>query len=268
MTISRLTSRDNPLFKRIRLVASGSRKAPKQFVIAEGVRVLEEVRSAACAIEAAVISNVFGTVPREKILLEAWQSEKIRIYRTSEKLLESISSVRAPQGAVALVRIPERSLGEFEPPRNALIIYACGIQDPGNLGTLIRTAAAAGASMVCSSKGTVSARRPKTIRSSAGALFRIPIFEQVEVPDFCSYCESHSIRTYRTDAREGVSYMETDLKSSCALVLGNESIGVSDKTFAGFPAIRIPMAEGVDSLNVAIAGAIILFEAFKQRRDY
>jgi len=229
------------------------------------MRVLEEVNKAGCEIEAVVFSENFGTAPREKALLVTWYSRGVRTYRAGEKLFESVSSVQTPQGAIALVRIPKLTLDKVLAAKNALVLYACGIQDPGNLGTLIRAAAATGASLVCTTKGTVSARNPKAIRSSAGAFFQIPLVEHVDVPDFQNYCDAHSIRPYRADTRRGVLYTEADLQSSCAILLGNEGSGMAEEEFARFPAIRIPMAEGVESLNVAMAGAVILFEALRQR---
>jgi len=189
------------------------------------------------------------------------------VYRLKGNLFKSISAVQTHQGAAALVRVPELALPSVRPEANPLILYACGIQDPGNLGTLIRTAAAAGASLVCSMKGTVSARSAKVIRSSAGSFFRVPVVEHTEISEFQRYCELHSIRMYRTDARQGVIYTEANLRSPCALLLGNEGGGTAEAEFSVFPALRIPMAESVESLNVAVAGAIILFEARRQRLD-
>ena len=267
MTVQQLTSRDNPVLKTIRILSSGSRRAPEGLVIAEGVRVLEEVENAGRQIEAVVFSEDFGSTPREKALLDRWlfPPRNLRLYRTSGNLFQSVSSVQSPQGAIALVQVPEMDLNSICLPPNDLVLFACGIQDPGNLGTLIRAAAATAAGMVCTSKGTVSVRNPKVIRSSAGSYFRIPVVEHIDPSEFRSYCERHSIRPYRTDARAGVIYTETDLKSSCAIVLGNEGGGIMDEEFADCPAIRIPMMEGIESLNVAIAGAVILFEAFRQR---
>lgn len=267
MTVPQLTSKDNPLLKQFRLVASGAKRAPRQIVIAEGVRILEEVEKTARDIVAVVVSENFGSDPREKDLLQQWRARKIHVCKTSGRLFKSISSVQSPQGAIALVHIPEYDLVSLFPRPNPLILYACGIQDPGNLGTLIRAAAASGTSLVCTSKGTVSARNPKTIRSSAGAFFRIPVVEHSETPEFRHFCGLHSVRLYRTHARKGVIYTKADLTGSCAILLGNEGAGVDEKEFSDFPAIRIPMAEGIESLNVAIAGAILLFEASRQRQS-
>ena len=248
----------------MRLVSSGSRRAPKGLVFAEGVRLLEEAEKAGCPIEA-VFSVRFGSHARETRLLDEWKSKNVRLYTAPDKLIESVSGVQAPQGVVALMRVSDFSLKKIALPENPLILCACGIQDPGNLGTLIRTAAAAGACFACTIKGTVSARNPKAIRSSAGVFFRLPIVEHVELADFRKFCGLHSIRLYRTDPQNGVPYMQASLQSSCAIVLGNEGGGIDYGELAEFPAIHIPMIDGVESLNVSIAGAVILFEAFRQR---
>lgn len=266
MTVHRLTSRDNPLLKKIRRVSSGSRGEP-ELVAAEGIRVLEEVAKEDCEIEAVVVSESFGSSPREERLFRYWQSKGARTYKTAENLFKSVSSVMSPQGAVALVRIAPRNLDQVRTGPDPLVLCGCGIQDPGNFGTLIRSAVAAGCTMVCTLKGTVSARNPKVIRSSAGAFFRIPVVEQTRLQDFEQYCTANSIRIYRTDVREGLLYTEVDLKSGCAVLLGNEGEGLDERHFARFPAIRIPMAEEVESLNVAVAGSVILFEALRQRLE-
>jgi TrmH family RNA methyltransferase len=182
-----------------------------------------------------------------------------------ESLFRSLSRVETPQGAIALVQAPERILETIQGDVGAFILLACGIQDPGNLGTLIRTAAAAGAAFVATTRGTVSARSPKAIRSSAGCFFRLPIVEHIGVSEFRNYCHSHSIPMYRSDATEGTLYTEADLTAACAILLGNEGSGVAEETFGDIPAIRIPLAQGVESLNVAAAGAVLSFEVRRQR---
>jgi len=265
MKVLRLTSRDNPLLKKIRLLASGSRRSPRELAIAEGIRVLEEADRAGCEIDSVVFSEQFGSNARERRLLNAWLGRGVPLYEVKEHLFASVSSVQSPQGALALVRVPALSLTDVRRTPDPLALLACGIQDPGNLGTLIRTAAAAGATLFCTFRGTVSVRNPKVIRSSAGALFHLPLVEQVAASDFRAYCSRHSIRLYRADARDGIVYTEAELKTSCAILLGNEGTGITEKEFAAVPAIRIPMARRVESLNVAMAGAIILFEAARQR---
>lgn len=263
-TVTRLTSKNNPLLKKIRLMASGSRRAPAEIVLAEGTRILEEVNRSRYGIEAVVISDKFCSGPREQALFQNWISRGMRLYQVNLALFASLSCLQSPQGAVACVRVPRASLPAKQTPP-ALVLYACGIQDPGNLGTLIRTAAAAGATLICTSRETVSARNPKAIRSSAGAFFHLTPVEHLDFEDFHSYCMKHSIRLYRTDTRDGVPHTESDLASPCAFLLGNEGSGMKKELHPGMPAIRIPMAGGIESLNVALAGAVVLFEASRQR---
>jgi TrmH family RNA methyltransferase len=111
----------------------------------------------------------------------------------------------------------------------------------------------------------VSIRNPKAVRASAGALFQLPLVEHVPAADIRAYCTRHSVRLYRADTRDGTVYSQAALKIPCAIVLGNEGSGAVEEEFAAVPAIRIPMASGIESLNVAMAGAIILFEAARQR---
>ncbi|MBN1571209.1 MAG: RNA methyltransferase [Acidobacteria bacterium] len=265
MAIPQITSRNNPVLKTIRLVASGSHRAPEELVVAEGLRVLEEALNAGRRIEVVLISDRFGSSKREGALLNALLPGKVRIYRADSQLFKYVSDVQSPQGAIALVRMPKLSLDTLKPAQNTLILYACGIQDPGNLGTLIRTAAAAGASFACTSRGTVSPRNPKAIRASAGLYFRLPVLESIELPAFLRYCKLHQIRVYRTDVMEGMPYTEADLAPPCALLLGNEGRGLADSGLKHIQSLHIPMAEGVESLNVASAGAVFLFEAVRQR---
>ena len=265
MPVSELTSRNNPLIKTIRLIASGSKRAPRHYAIVEGIRVLEEAQKSAFKIEALLYTGSFGTVAREKRLLESLKSEGVRCYRTPVALMATLSDVKTSQGALALVETPVLSLKECTLPDTPFILCACGIQDPGNLGTLIRTATAAGASLVCSIRGTVSARNPKAVRSSAGAFFRIPVIEQLENAEFRSFCRMHSIQLFRADPRRGQLFAKADFKAPCAILLGNEGAGFADTQYADSVALRIPMTEGSESLNVAVAGSLILYEVFRQR---
>jgi RNA methyltransferase, TrmH family len=265
MTVTELTSRENPLLRRIRLVAARARKAPANLVLAEGVRSVEEAACAGRDIEAALYTEEFGASKRGAPLLRALSEQRVHLYRIQERLLRSVSDVQSPQGILALVRVPLISYSDWPPPRAPLILCVCGLQDPGNLGTLIRSAAAAGASLVCATPGTVSPRTPKVIRASAGSFFHLPVIECLNLTAFLADCHDHSIATYRTDAHGESLYTEVDYTSGIALLLGNEGRGVADAIPPETGSIRIPMAPGVESLNVGVAGALLLYEAFRQR---
>ncbi len=260
-----LSSKHNSVVKLMRAVAVQSHRAPSDLLLAEGIRALEEVSKAGCYVEAALISDSFGNESREAKLLEAWADTNVDLYRVPNRLLDSISAVRANQGAIALIRVPVLQLEDVAVSRRPLILCACDIQDPGNLGTLIRSAAAAGADMVCTTPGTVSARNTKSVRASAGAIFHIAVVEQVTPARFLEYCESRQIRAYRAAAHAGDSHFEVDLRGAVALVLGNEARGSRDQDWPGVSLVHIAMAARVESINVAAAGAVLLFEAFRQR---
>jgi TrmH family RNA methyltransferase len=261
----RRLGRSHPLLKKIRLAASGSRRSESDLVVAEGVRVLEEVHAAGCRVEAVVTGARFGEAGRERALLELWRARAVPRYTVDESVLGTLSDVRAPQGALALVRVPSLSLAQLPEPGAGPIVCAFGLQDPGNLGTLIRAAAAAGAAFVCTAEGTVSARNPKVLRSSAGAFFRIPVVERLDPEEFLRYAGVRSIAVYCADASTGTPYTRADLRGRCAFVLGNEGRGTKGAGLESLPALHIPMARATESLNVAMAGSIILFEAARQR---
>ena len=267
MIYTRLTGKDNPLLKALRKLNRNPEKCDGEQMAIEGVRMLEEAENAGCEIDAIVITEGFGNETREIKLLERWRARRIRVFLVGEKTFTSITAVRTPQGAMALARAPRYVLDEIYLKERVLILCASGIQDPGNLGTLIRTGAAAGADMVLTTTGTVSANNPKTLRASAGAFFNIPVIEHLKTGELLSYCDRNNIRMYRTAARAGVSYVKADLACSCAIFLGNEGAGVNDAAFARLPVIHIPMPGNAESLNVASAGAVILFEAARQRSE-
>ncbi len=267
MKVRFIGSRDNPLLKTMRLVSSQSRKAPADLVIAEGIRTVAEAAKSGCSIDSVLFEAGFGGSDREKAVLETCIRRGVPLFQADGTAIRSVSDVVTPQGIVALVRLPVRTLSALAPRADALILVASGIQDPGNLGTLIRTAAAAGATLVCTTPGTVSARNPKTIRSSAGAVFHLTVVEGVTPSDFLNYCGKTSVHAYRTSAKEGIPYFQASFRSSCAILLGNEGSGIQDAAWTSLPPLRIPMTSGIESLNVAAAGAILLFEAHRQREE-
>jgi TrmH family RNA methyltransferase len=266
MVVSHLTNRNNSLIKMMRLVAAQSHRAPAGLVLAEGIRTLEEAVRAGCRIEAALVSDRFGENDREKALLDSWHKTRAKVYRAPENLLRSVSEVHTHQGALALVEVAVGRLNEQLLHEKPLVVNACGIQDPGNLGTLLRSAAAAGASLVCTAPRTVSARNPKAIRASAGSFFHLPVVEQVPAREFLEYCRARHICPYRAEAGGGVPYFEVDFNRAVALLFGNEGRGASDDDWKEAAPVHVPMAAGIESLNVAAAGAVLLFEAYRQRR--
>lgn len=265
MQISRITSRDNPIIKTARMVASQSRKAPPDIVLAEGIRVLEEVLKSGHPIECVVVADGFGSDERESRFVRGVSDRHVRIYQASAKLLKGVSDVLSPQGAIALVKVSNRSISCLNLEKNSLLICADALQDPGNLGTLIRSALAAGAVGILTTTETASLKNPKTIRASAGAIFHLPWIENMGRRSVSSFCREKSIPIFLSSTSRGRPYWDVDFKSGGIIVLGNESRGLSELNWPEADFIRIPMEPHIESLNVAMAGTVILFEAFRQR---
>lgn len=249
------------------MVSTQSRKAPPDLVLAEGIRVLEEAVKSGHEIDSAFFHDDFGSSAREARLINTFRSRSIRVMRAPKSLLARISDVASSQGALALLRIPVLFLSDLSLENHPLLVCADAVQDPGNLGTLCRTARAAGVSAFFTTTGAASLRTLKTIRSSAGSLFHLPWIENLDRGDILQYCREHCIKLYRSSASGGRPYPEVDYRSGGAIILGNESRGISESDWPEADCIHIPMTAGVESLNVAAAGAVILFEAFRQRSD-
>ncbi len=260
-----LTSRNNSLVQTFRLVAGEARRAPADLVLAEGLRVLEEATNAGYSFDALLIHEKFGEVPREQALLARWSAANFVVRRAAGSLLKELSGLTSPQGALGLVRMPRFGLPDITLGANPLLLCLCGIQDPGNLGTLLRTALATGASLVCTTPGTVSARNPKAIRASAGAFFHVPLVEGLRPPELLAYCRVRRVTALRADSRSGPSCWAVDMRKGIAIILGNEARGLRGQEWPEATAVHVPMHTGVESLNVAVAGAALLFEAYRQR---
>jgi RNA methyltransferase, TrmH family len=260
-----VTSKQNQLLKSIRHAADESRSCAREFVVAEGLRTVREAAKSGHVLEAGLLSQSYCASAEARADLDSWFSPGMRVYCTADSIFKSVSRVRSPQGILALVRVPELELEKVPLPRNPLILCACGIQDPGNLGTLVRTATAAQASMLCTTPGSVSARNPKAIRASAGTFFHIPVIEHVSIRRLTELSLQRKMTLYRADASAGCSYLDCDFRLPCAILLGNESAGISADEWQGAISISIPTSPLVESLNVATAGAIILFEICRQR---
>jgi TrmH family RNA methyltransferase len=224
--------------------------------LAEGVRLVEEMLAAAAPCKGAVVSPALETTPRGAALLAALEAHGVPLERASDQELTVIAATDHPQGVLAVYQPRDWSLDELAPgPRRPLVVLD-GVQDPGNVGTIARTALAFGASGLIALPGTVDLANPKVVRGAAGALFRLPNLhaDQVAVLDWLR--------------RSGVPLWATDMhgeplgaapESPVALVLGNEGAGMQgDLLAAASHRVLIPIRAEAESLNVAIAAGILL----------
>jgi TrmH family RNA methyltransferase len=186
------------------------------------------------------------------------------VHEVGPAVLRSLTDTVTSQGAVAVVSVDTSSITSLGSPD--LVLVLAEVRDPGNAGTLARSAFAGGASAVVFVTGTVDPFGPKTIRSSAGAIFRVPIVTSVALDEALEGLRAAGLRLVGTRARAEKSLYEADLRAAIAIVVGNEAWGLPDGVGELLDEIvSIPMRGPVDSINAGIAGSVMLFEAARQR---
>ena len=201
-----------------------------------------------------------------KGVLKLAESRQIEVVWVSEKVMNSLSESKSPQPAMAVAGI-KRYTDEilFAEPA-ALIVIAHQLQDPGNLGTIIRTAEATGVSGVGITPGTVDPYHPKAVRASMGSILRLPVVTVRNLPEFLERCRERGFQTAATVLNGRQTLFELDLTKPTAIIFGQEGAGLPEDVSGALDLhVRIPMAETIDSLNVATAAAVVLYEAVRQR---
>lgn len=197
---------------------------------------------------------------------EAAAERGIPVVPVTEQVAAALSDVSTPQGVVAVVRAPDVALDDAA--RGArLVLVLAEVRDPGNAGTLVRSAAGAGASAVVFARASVDPFHPKTVRATAGTLFRVPVVRDVELRDAVEGLRRAGLRVVGADARGPGAWDDGRLDGRVALVVGNEAWGIGDEGRALLDdVVGIPMPGPAESLNVGIAGSILLFEAVRRSR--
>jgi TrmH family RNA methyltransferase len=243
-----ITSAANPLLKEIRrAVARGSLTADG-YCVAETRHLLGEAVRSGCEVKA-VLSDSAEAGPSATLV--------------APSLLQSVASTETSPGVIALVK-PAEWTAEQLFQGTPLIVILDGVQDPGNAGTVVRSAEAFGATGVIFLKGSVSPHNPKTLRASAGSLFRVPTLHGVEAAAALELAHQHEVQLYAATSTGGSPLDKTDLTAAAAIVIGSEAHGVGAEFSDAARAISIA-TKGVESLNAAIAASILLYEARRQR---
>jgi len=260
--LRRVTSRQNGLVKDLRRAFSHSELTADGHCAAEGVRVVEEAIRSGRKLKAVFVRET--NAERANRLLPQLGSHTETILLPDDVFDSAVPS-DTPQGVAALVRVEQSSLNHALDIQDGLMVAIAGLQDPGNLGTLIRSAEAFGASAMLIGSGTVSPWNPKVIRGSSGSIFRLPIVPCALGEAFPELRE-RGYRLLATSSHRGTPLPETDLRGARVIVIGNEGAGVARDLMALVDeTVAIPQSSKVESLNAGIAGSIILYEAARQR---
>jgi RNA methyltransferase, TrmH family len=274
-----ITSRENKWLKIFRAALRGTGPAADEPIAAEGPKLVEEGVRSGLEVEALLVSES-GERELGPILHAAKESEagisRSRILRTTDKLFATVAGTETPQGVAALFLQPQWGFQDVlrgastlreAPP---LVIVLAGIQDPGNVGAILRSAEAFGATGVVAARGTADPWSPKALRASAGSALRLPILRGMAIPVLMAQLKIENVKILAASGRgePGSGSAQWDFRDRVAVFIGNEAAGLpSEVEHAADARISIPMSGGVESLNAAVAASVILYEAARQRRQ-
>lgn len=236
----------------------------------EGPHLVEEALAAgeSAARGSVIVQSVLvarGVAPKFRPLLERLPKHA-EVTEVPDQLFDSVAQTETPQGIAALVELPPPNIDAAFAGPGALILVACGLQDPGNLGTMARSAQALGGSALVTLPATVSPFNPKAVRSSAGAIFRLPVFRNVELAALVEHAESAGVALMAADRHAPAVVADVDLGGPVAFLIGQEAAGLPEEIACQAVArVRVPIRAGTDSLNAATAASILLYEAARQR---
>lgn len=267
--LRRIEGRHNPLLKELRAAfAHAERTAAGDFAV-EGFKIIEEAIRSGVRISAVFVRD--SAVERAERLLPQIGAQ-VETIALPDKLFDSLVPSDAPQGVAALVRPRLWSLDDIlERTQVGPVLVTAGLQDPGNLGTILRSAEAFGCAGVVLGEGTVSAFNSKVVRASAGSVFRIPwVFGKEAAPSLVALCarlKERGVRLLATSSHKGEALDRADLKGALAIFIGSEGSGLPRELASQMDgAVAIPHAEQVESLNAGVAASIMLYEAARTRR--
>jgi len=239
----------------------GRRKAREKhsLFVAEGVRSVEELLRSGLEVRGALVAPQLLTAPRGQTLRKSLDESSVEVAEVSEKDFRSAAETESPQGVIAIGEIPARSLDTLEIGSVCRLLLLDGVQDPGNVGTIVRTAAALGATATIALPGTVDLWNPKVIRSSMGAQFAHAVVH-AELEETMAFLDRRGIELWAADAG-GRALDRGETVPRLAIALGNEGSGLSAEVRAkARKTISLPITANIESLNVAVAAGIILYE--------
>lgn len=256
MGMERITSRQNPLVARLRKLGNDKKTRRQEGVfLCEGHKLMEEALRWNAVVETLVVAE--GIEPPRKL------PEGVRLVEMPADVLKSVSTVDTPQGVLAVCRTPD-----LTPPKTltpGLYLVLDGVQDPGNVGTVWRTADAFGAEGVFLFPGCAEPFSPKTVRSTMGACFRLPVWE-TGLEELTVLLKAAELPLYATALREDTADLRAADLSRAAVVIGSEGRGVSQAVLdACALTLKIPMRDRCESLNAAVAASVVLWEGWRNR---
>jgi RNA methyltransferase, TrmH family len=271
-----ITSRDNKWLKQFRAALRGTGPREDEPIGVEGPKLVEEALKSGLEAEALLVSES-GECEARRILLDAASRSdtgipRSRVLRTTNRLFEGVAGTESPQGVAALFR--QRTWGFDDVLRgpgairesSPLVIVLAAVQDPGNVGTILRSAEAFGATGAVAARGTADPWSPKALRASAGSALRLPVLRGMAIPVVLAQLKMARLKIYAAASAAEARGPVADLREPAAIFVGNESNGLPTEVLRAADAtVSIPMAPAVESLNAGVAASLLLYEAARQR---
>lgn len=246
--IKEITSADNKIYKQAKKLLSRSERYKTGLYIAEGRRIVQD------AVEAEAVSHIFVSADYEGEMYD------VDTYRISDRMFVALSDTETTQGIIAVCKMKSYNLADIN---GDTLLVSDGVSDPGNLGTLIRTAECAGVTGIVLLKGTVDPYSPKVVRSTMGSVFRLPIYFAV-AEDVKKHLSDYNLAVTVLDGSENL--YDITFKGKTAVVVGNEAHGVSPELIQMADIrLRIPMCGNAESLNASVAGSVVMYEIYRQK---
>lgn len=264
--MTKITSRDNSLLREARAVRDGKLD---HLIFVEGLRLCEEALESGLRIRAVIYSDEIAEKKRASQFLQDVEPVADRLAVVSEKLLATISYTKTPQGIILLAERPTQGPSKLEASdnRKPLLVILHGINNPVNVGAILRSAEAAGASGIISTAQTADPYSPKALRGAMGSAFRLPLWHGPSYAEAIAWCQARGIKTVCADVEATATHTAIDWTPPIALILGQESTGLTPEEIAlARDAVKIEMHGKAESLNVGVAAAVMLYEAARQRK--
>jgi TrmH family RNA methyltransferase len=260
-----IQSNQNSTIKEVKALHLKKNRDSQNLYFVEGIRFVSEAIDNQQDIVKVIISEKLECLNGGKELIARVTKICNDCFLVNEKLFKDISDTQTPQGILAVLRKKEF---EFEAllEKGSSIVILDGLQDPGNVGTIIRTADAADISAVFMTKGCVDLYSPKVLRSTMGSVFHLPIFEGISIADILELLKKSGFKVIASHLDGRNNYYDEDLTGKVAIIVGNEANGISDETAEiADSLVRIPMPGHAESLNASVAASIMIYEIVRQK---
>jgi TrmH family RNA methyltransferase len=258
-----ITSRDNPRIKRARRIREGKEQGS---IFVEGARLADEALRSRLTIDEAFLSAAFLQRPEYSSFIARLESST-HCFQVPDKVADALADTKNSQGIFLICERPTTPEDAFKVGESALFVYLHEINNPSNLGAVLRTAEAAGVDGVFVGPNSADPFSPKSLRASMGSAFRLPIKEGTDLGEALKWAAAHGVRTTAADIKGSGVYTRTDWTRARLVIFGSEAAGLPEAILSEIDeVVRIPLESGVESLNLAVSVAVILFEALRQRR--